>query len=60
MIYLNRKLEERNLPDVLVSDNGTVVDDAKMWDSRRNEIIQILSNEVYGFSPPAPPKVAQL
>ncbi len=57
MFYLNRKLEERNLPDVLVSDNAAVIDDPKMWDSRRDEIIKMLSNEVYGFSPPAPSKI---
>lgn len=57
MVYLKKKLEERNLPDVLVSDSGTAIDNAEQWAGRRDEIIQLLSNEVYGFSPPAPPKI---
>jgi hypothetical protein len=51
------RLKELELPDVLTFGNGKIVDNKKMWPARRAEIIQILSSQVYGFSPPPPPKV---
>lgn len=57
MIELKRILEKRNLPNVMMDQNSTVIKDDKMWANRRQEIVQLLGSQVYGFSPPAPSKV---
>jgi hypothetical protein len=48
-------LKERGLPEVLALNNGEPVDNSMQWNKRRDEIIELLKSEIYGFSP-APPK----
>lgn len=50
MIYDD--LLKRNLPNVL--ENNMKVED---WPQRRKEILELLSREVYGFSPPPPKEI---
>ena len=51
------RLKQLNLPDVLVLNDGTRVNNKDMWPERRAEIVQLLGSQVYGFSPPPPPEV---
>lgn len=51
-------LKKRSIPDVLTFANGNVVDNPSQWSERRAEILEILSTNVYGFSPPPPKKVS--
>jgi hypothetical protein len=51
---LNIELKKLNIPDVLMLENKNRVVTKEQWLKRREEIIQILSNEEYGFLPPPP------
>lgn len=51
------ELKKRELPDVMTLENGQIVDSIILWQRRRAEIIELLSREIYGFSPPPPKKV---
>lgn len=50
-------LSERKLPDVFTFNNGEIANTPNLWLKRRAEIIEVLSREIYGFSPPPPEKV---
>lgn len=50
-------LKERELPEVLILNNGETVNSAALWNKRRDEIMELLKREIYGFSPPPPQKV---
>ncbi len=45
------------LPDLLTMNNGKKAESAQDWSVRREEILNILAAEEYGFMPPAPKKV---
>lgn len=45
------------LPELLKFENGESVKTASDWERRRAEIIKVLSEQVYGYMPPAPKKV---
>lgn len=51
------KLNERKIPDVLLSESGKMVNSAELWPQRRDEILQLLRREIYGFAPVPPQKV---
>lgn len=50
-------LGSRNLPDVLRMDDGRYADSPELWRELRKEILELLSREMYGFSPPPPEEV---
>ena len=50
-------LTERRLPQLLRLNNGTNVKTPDDWRTRRRELIELLSREVYGFTPDAPERV---
>lgn len=54
---ITEKLQERALPDVLLFESGERVDGPDRWARRREEIVALLSREIYGFSPAPPPRV---
>jgi hypothetical protein len=58
MGYLKEELKKRNLPNVLTLNNGKPLSSGREWPIRRKEIIDLLSSQIYGFSPPAPSKVS--
>lgn len=48
-------VENYTLPDLLVSNNGKVVKNARQWEKiRRPEIMSIYENEMFGKVPPRP------
>ena len=47
-------LEARNLPQLLQFQDGSPVDSTEDWNQRREEILSILSHEVYGERIPDP------
>jgi hypothetical protein len=49
--YDESKVPVYTLPDPLVFNNGTKVQNNKEWDKRRAEIIKLFENEVYGINP---------
>lgn len=52
------KVPQYTLPDPLVFPNGEPVSTAKQWtETRRQQVLDAFTNEVYGKSPPAPEKV---
>lgn len=51
------KLAERNLPELLKFKDGTPVKTPEDWRKRREEILEILRHEIYGYSPAAPAEV---
>lgn len=57
---LSSDLKERALPAVLSFNNGRTVDSPELWRKRRAEVIELLSREIYGFSPPPPDKVTSI
>lgn len=50
-------LKRRELPEVLILNNGEIVKNKEMWTKRRAEIMELLRKEIYGFSPAPPQKV---
>ncbi len=52
---IKEELSRRALPPVLVMNDGSACDSAEKWETRRREILELFSREVYGFMP-APPK----
>jgi hypothetical protein len=54
---IKNELRKRKIPEVLVLKSGQCVNNKDLWTKRRSEIIELLSSEIYGFSPPAPLKV---
>ena len=53
MNFIKEQLEARKLPDVMKFADGTPVT-ADNWTERREEILDILRREEYGYAPPAP------
>lgn len=54
---LKEKLMERKIPALMTRNDGRAVKTAADWRERRLELIDILSREVYGYTPAAPEKV---
>lgn len=53
MTNTEKLLSARKLPELLKFENGEAVN-AENWEDRRNEILDILRREEYGYAPPAP------
>lgn len=56
MGVISEELSKRKLPELLKFTDGTQVT-AESWETRRAEILEILSREEYGYAPEAPEKV---
>ena len=54
---ISEKLDAFHLPELMQMNNGTPVKTPDDWRIRRRELIELLSREEYGFTPPAPEKV---
>ncbi|MFK7819851.1 MAG: acetylxylan esterase [Planctomycetaceae bacterium] len=52
--YEESKIPEFTLPDPLLFDNGTSVQNAADWESRRQEIVALFADQVYGKAPARP------
>lgn len=50
------ELTKRNLPDILLMNDGSAVTE-KNWAERKKELLDILSENLFGFTPPPPKKV---
>lgn len=53
---IEKELQARNLPDLLTMNDGSAVT-AENWEQRRQELIDCLSRNLYGYTPPAPKSV---
>lgn len=53
---LEQQLLERELPDLLMMNDGTPCT-VQLWRKRREEILEILKKNIYGYSPEPPVKV---
>ena len=53
MYVVENLLKERKLPELLKFADGRAVDQYN-WEERRQEILDILRREEYGYAPPAP------
>lgn len=53
---IKEELEQRNLPKLLVGEDGTPIENITQWEGRRKEIKEILDNFMYGIVPPLKPK----
>lgn len=49
-----KKLAARNLPPLLVMNDGTAVKSPDDWRVRRRELLDMLSREEYGYTPASP------
>ena len=47
---LNEKLAERRLPALMTLNDGRAVTTAKLWRERREELLDLLRREEYGYS----------
>jgi hypothetical protein len=54
------ELRKRELPEVLTFCSGKAADSPSLWRKRRVEILELLSREIYGFSPPPPENVTSV
>lgn len=54
---INQLLQERKLPSLTTFSDGTPVSTPEQWKARRSELINLLSEQVYGFTPAAPDHV---
>ncbi len=53
------KVPKFTLPELLVCEDGTKVDSATMWESRRRpEVLQLFADHVYGNFPDRTPEIA--
>ena len=52
--YDESKVPEYTLPDPLIFANGQPVNDARTWNRRRSEILELFKTQVYGRSPGKP------
>ena len=50
------ELAKRKLPGILTMKNGDAVTE-EAWEERRRELLDILSENLFGYTPPAPEKV---
>lgn len=55
--YDEAKVGSYELPDPLKFANGQPVTDAKTWRARRQEILRLFGEHVYGFTPTAKPRI---
>ena len=53
--YDESKVGSYTLPDPLTFNNGEKVTNARQWERRREELLELFAENVYGRSP-APPK----
>lgn len=53
---IEKALRERNLPDLLTMNDGSPVT-AENWEARRQELIECLSENLFGYTMPAPAEV---
>lgn len=53
---INDELNRRKLPDILLTNDGDSVTE-KNWQQRKKELLDILSENLFGFTPDAPKKV---
>ena len=53
---IERELQKRNLPNLLIMNNGEAVT-TENWELRKQELIDSLSRYIYGYTPPAPKEV---
>lgn len=53
---IREELEQRHLPKLLVSEDGTEINNITQWEGRRREIKEILDNFLVGIVPPLKPK----
>ena len=56
MLFLKDELQKRDLPPLLQMRDGSPVIPGT-WRKRRKELLDILSENIYGRTPPAPPEV---
>ena len=54
---LKELLTKRQLPELMIMNNGRKVETIDDWRIRRREILEVLSREEYGFTPAAPETV---
>lgn len=48
----NDSLFPKNIPALLIANNGTIIKTKREWEKiRRPELVQLLENEIYGFVP---------
>jgi hypothetical protein len=52
--YDEDKIPDFTLPDPLTAADGSKVESAGQWESRRAEILELFQQHVYGIAPPAP------
>lgn len=57
---IQEKLTARKLPELLRMNDGSPVKTPDDWRLRRRELLELLSREVYGFTPAAPETVEGL
>lgn len=55
MSYIAEELKKRNIPDVLTFKDGTKLTDRKDWEKRREEMLEIIAENMFGHIPPAYP-----
>ena len=51
-----KELKNKNLPDVLLMNNGDTVG-KENWTQRKKELLDILSENLFGYTPEPPEKV---
>lgn len=56
--YDEAKVGNYELPDPLKFANGQPVTDAKTWRARRQEILKLFGEHVYGFTPATKPRIS--
>ena len=55
-MHISEELKKRNLPDILTMKDGRKVTEEN-WEQRRAELLDILSENLFGYTPEPPEKV---
>ena len=55
---IQQKLQERKLPELMKSNDGTPICIQEQWMKHRAELLESLSREIYGFTPAPPSAVS--
>ena len=55
-MFIEQELEKRAVPALMKLNNGERVT-KENWEERRKELLDCLSKNLYGYTPPAPPEV---
>ncbi len=55
--FLCAQLDARALPELMKMNDGTRIFFPEAWRCRRRELLDLLSDQIYGFTPPAPERV---